>query len=193
MGRIIKLALSIASFAVAAGLQLSGVKIPWLGYGLVGAGVLLLVVPGWPYIRQLWMPALRVEVKHCEFDSLDPRSIEAALAVHVLFRPCSPPIQLASVQLFFEGRYHEPVVDLPKRIERDETYKLLFRVGDSLATRWMIQGLNQGEGSGKAISEQEWPKAHLHIVAGALDFKTKPFLAPTPRKPLASRAQGLQP
>lgn len=33
---------------------MSGIKIPWLGYSLMGLGVLLLLIPGWPYIKHVF-------------------------------------------------------------------------------------------------------------------------------------------
>lgn len=44
---------AIATFLIGGGLQLSGIQIPWLGYGLMIAGVLLFVIPAWSYIRRL--------------------------------------------------------------------------------------------------------------------------------------------
>jgi hypothetical protein len=43
---------AFAFFIIGGGLQVSGIKIPWLGYFLMGFGVLLLFIPVWLYIRR---------------------------------------------------------------------------------------------------------------------------------------------
>jgi len=51
--KILRFIPSIALFLIAGGLQLSGIQIPWLGYWLMIAGAVLLVIPALPVIRKL--------------------------------------------------------------------------------------------------------------------------------------------
>lgn len=43
---------AVATFVIGGGLQVSGIEIPWLGYSLMGFGVLLLLIPVWLYVRR---------------------------------------------------------------------------------------------------------------------------------------------
>lgn len=53
MRKIIQYIPAIATFLIGVGLQVSGIVIPWLGYSLMGLGVLLLLIPGWPFIKNI--------------------------------------------------------------------------------------------------------------------------------------------
>ena len=44
---------SAGTFAVGVGVEMSGIEIPWLGYGLMGLGVLLLTIPLYPYVKRI--------------------------------------------------------------------------------------------------------------------------------------------
>jgi hypothetical protein len=145
------------------------------------------------------VPTLDVSVRECGWDldkSRDRSGEGAVMTVKVLFQPKSPPIQLASVGLVFEGREHEALAMPTKLIERDhaETYDF-FVPGAPVSQRLIHMGLDQGDGEGvgvqpRTLSEDEWPRARLHVVAGSFDFKTGEFLAPTPTRPLAARMYG---
>jgi len=62
MRDIIKYLPAIGTFLVGAGMQMSGIQIPYLGYGLMGAGALLLLIPFWPRIRQLVSSDLEIKI-----------------------------------------------------------------------------------------------------------------------------------
>ena len=51
--KISKFIPAFASFLIGVGLQVSGIKIPWLGYGLMVLGGILLIIPAWPYLSKL--------------------------------------------------------------------------------------------------------------------------------------------
>ena len=53
MGKIVPYLPSVAGFLAAAGLQVSGIQIPLLGYALMALSLGLLIIPGWKYIRRL--------------------------------------------------------------------------------------------------------------------------------------------
>ena len=53
MAKVIQFIPAFASFVIAAGLQMSGVEVPWLGYTLIGLGVSLLTIPAWPIIGRI--------------------------------------------------------------------------------------------------------------------------------------------
>jgi hypothetical protein len=51
--KIAKFAPAIASFLGGCGLEMSGIEIPWLGYSLMIAAILLLAIPAWPYLKRI--------------------------------------------------------------------------------------------------------------------------------------------
>jgi len=63
MGKAIaKFIPSIAAFLIGLGLEMSGVEIPQLGFGMIALGVALLAIPGWRYLRAAWRIVMRLRV-----------------------------------------------------------------------------------------------------------------------------------
>ncbi len=63
---VIKFVPTLVSILFWVGLQVSGIVIPWLGYSLMGLAVILLLIPGWPYIRRIhfqWPITLQQRIK----------------------------------------------------------------------------------------------------------------------------------
>lgn len=54
---------SLASFLIGGGLQISGIVVPWLGYSLIGLGLLLLLIPIRSYKRRRREQALGLSGK----------------------------------------------------------------------------------------------------------------------------------
>ena len=206
MGAIaVRFAGPVIAFLVASGLEVGGfedIRIAWGLWSFAGlwAIVALLSWKGFRMrIAQLRAvspqpqpaPALHVTVKRCRIDTENLGKYQrSVLAVDVVFKPTSPPLQLASVSLVFEGTERAACAMPTTLIEREQAETFLFAVGGSSPGFRLVQmGLNQGEGvgarQGKTLTEAEWPKGQLHVVSGALDFFTEPFLSPTPTKPLA--------
>lgn len=140
--------------------------------------------------------SLEVNVRRCYWDEEHSRNTRTTMiAVETVFHPVNPPIQLASVELFFEGRLHSATKVPTNLIERDHTETYHFQVGGaSIGDRLIKMGLEQGEAPdlAAAIREDQWDKAFLHIVAGASDFETESFLAPTPTMRLAPGTEDSQ-
>ena len=136
---------------------------------------------------------LKVDIRRCYIVSALPHpKDESILAIDLTFTPTNP-IQLGFLELVFEDRKHDPI-EMPTRlIERAETYTVRYMVYKPTG-HWLTKvGIDQGDLEGSpAITEAEWPKGHLHVVAGALEFDTEPFLVPTPSKPLAPDTEGSQ-
>ena len=62
MRKVIQYIPAGATFLIGGGLQVSGIVIPWLGYSLMGLGVLFLLIPAWPFINNIHAkPKLKVE------------------------------------------------------------------------------------------------------------------------------------
>jgi hypothetical protein len=62
MRKVIQYIPAGATFLIGGGLQVSGIVIPWLGYSLMGLGILLLLIPAWPFINNIRAkPKLKVE------------------------------------------------------------------------------------------------------------------------------------
>lgn len=54
MGKgILRFLPAIGTFSVGVGLEMSGIEIPWLGYGLMGLGAVLLIIPLYPYVKRI--------------------------------------------------------------------------------------------------------------------------------------------
>ncbi|MBI3953832.1 MAG: hypothetical protein HY330_04905 [Chloroflexi bacterium] len=108
---------SLAAWLIAGGLEVSGIEIPWLGYGLIALGLALLVIPAWPFIK-------RIQVHLSKPKEVVPNTTESALEVNVsscvtgpdMMKPsflwetveCTlraghPPMQVAKLQLLIGG------------------------------------------------------------------------------------------
>ncbi len=162
--------------------------------------VILLVVYNRKWIKRRFKPKSDKDISPLKVTILYSKigrtisSNSFVLLVTIKFEP-SEPIQLGKFDLVYkpspESRYitFSPLSGLPtKLIERVETYEVEYEIsgfsGDFLIKIGFLEQSNR--------PESEWPQAHLHVLAGNLDFTTVEVPAPTPKWLLTSDKEGSQ-
>lgn len=176
---LVKFLPSIGSWVIAGGLQVSGIEKPLLGYFLMGLGIVLLIIPFWSPIRKMvkGKPSLEVTIQDVRTGTLlyDNGQDIVQFFIHLTLE-ASGEIQLGALDLVVEGKTYRKVCKpekLPTTLVKGiESYEVEYRVPD--ANKLLIQhgAVKAGWFPESTMSD----KAYLHIIAGNVDFTTKPFL-----------------
>jgi hypothetical protein len=96
---------------------------------------------------------------------------------------------LGALDLVFEDKPLCKPLELPtKFVKRKETYEVEYRVPGDGAGLLLLQG----ELKRRQAPDNEWPQAYFHVLAGGLNFNTRPFPILTPDEWLTLHKKGYQ-
>lgn len=144
-------------------------------------------------------PSLRVVVNRVKIDD-SPKTGWVVFSVSMSLES-SAPIQLSKLDFDYspelsiyplcpamKGPY-PPLGGLPTTlVERIESYEVKYEVPGKYGTLLIEQGVLEAQ----KVPDSKWPQAYIHVMAGGLDFTTKPFLVPTPKRQLTPHKEGPQ-